>query len=99
MVYNITNHNNTNHPSLENLKLTNTVIKRICNDGLSRTSEIQYNSSKFDSSGSFTKEDRQIHPNTSNRRSFLERYNASNTLIIYIIGNYSNNLSKLIFNI
>ena len=35
-------------PSLENLKLTNTVIKRICNDGLSRTSEIQYNSSNFD---------------------------------------------------
>jgi hypothetical protein len=40
--------NNTNGPFLENLKLTNTVIKRICNDGLSRTSEIQYNSSNFD---------------------------------------------------
>ena len=50
---NITNHNNTNRPSLENLKHTNTVIKRICNDGLSRTSEIQYNSSNFDWSGSF----------------------------------------------
>jgi hypothetical protein len=48
----------------------------------------------FDWSGSFTQEDRQIHPNTSNRRSFLERYHASNTLIIYIIGNYSNNLSR-----
>ena len=46
-----------------------------------------------------SQEDRQIPPNTSNRRSLLDLYHVSNTLIIYIIGNYSNDLSKFIFNI